>query len=143
MDKIKFRAWCPKTRKMYSVLSWKFDGRRTMTLQYKPIIRELEDNLIVLQYIGTDDQKGVSIHKGDVVKFEHYEEMDWTTDEDCGAFSDQAQISLVRDNHGEITGNFDYCSATLIRYAMQYDYVFEVIGNIYENPELLEGQNDK
>ena len=76
---------------------------------------EIEENpnLMIMQYIGLKDKNGVETYKKDIVKY-----MENVVD---GHF---VEVVVVVDF--DFTGvNFNYATE------------FEVIGNIYENPELI------
>ena len=71
-----------------------------------------------------------------MVKFEYCDEM-VVDDNDIEQYSAEAQTAKVQSK-GIISGDFEECQLWLIDWAMDSDYVFEIIGNIYENPELIE-----
>lgn len=83
-------------------------------------------NIELMQYTGLKDKKGVEIYEGDVVK---------------GSYYSGYNIGIKR-----IIGSVGWASASFkVSGVKQYDGIvvgldgsFEVIGNIYENPELLE-----
>lgn len=74
------------------------------------------------QYTGLSDKNGTKIFEGDIVLLKGYEDpYQVVFDESC--------FLVYSDS---------------VRYAMDnfYDYEIEVIGNIYDNPELLGGNNN-
>jgi len=88
------------------------------------------------QFIGSQDINEKDIHNGDIVKFEHYDNL---TMDDNGnnIFSEDAQISIIEEK-GIFQGDFADWGIWLIDWAMDADYIFEIIGNKHENPDLLE-----
>ena len=125
MRKVKFRAWHKKDKKMREVTGINFLGK-DVWLKYD------KDKLIganffeieLMQDTGFKDRTGKEIYEGDLLEFEFEDEL-------------ENFINVVIWEKG--------CFA--LRSEKEYDYVdyplFEwingrIIGNIYENPELLE-----
>lgn len=114
MREIKFRA--ERFGEIYDVLEWEFEAKQDILLQatdgYK--LREHLKNITVMQYTGLKDKNGKEIFEGDVVK-------DLAKDEIFIVNFEQLQAPIFILGYNLHSGN----------------NFIEVIGNIYENPELV------
>ena len=84
-----------------------------------------------LQCTGLKDKNGKLIYEGDIVR-----------DKCSEAVATIEYLSYTFSLMAHIRGMDDYLPLEDICYALEVATPFEVIGNIYENPELLEVSND-
>lgn len=127
MTNIKFRLRIKRdgvVETHYKTLDNLIDGWFN-TIQYKSSLEILSKD----QYTGAKDKNGKEIYEGDVVRFVSWER-EWDT----------IEIELVEPIEFK-EGAFDpipkRCKCEDGYYSYGYKN-FEVIGSIYENPELLE-----
>lgn len=101
---------------------------------------ESGENVVLLQFSGLHDKNGKEIYEGDVIKIESKLMKD---------NPDYKFIREVRFGKGQIFGSeWDHtiigfwlypCETSKEIYLSDEDADIEVLGNIYANPELLEG----
>jgi len=119
MREIKFRVWDRETQEMlyYDIIADCMPG-------------DWQDFYILQQYTGLKDSEGIEIYEGDIVHFAVYNAngiVEW----DNRYYGYQVNL-IVRPPEKRQSGSlFDF--VTSIGWCDSY----EVIGNIYENPELL------
>ena len=135
MRDIKFRAWDKQTKQLYQVQTLQFyspnqtvdacwtngvdfDGESTLG---EPELNNL-NNLVLMQYTGLKDKKGVEIYEGDILfhPLQGRRKVYYPYSERVASYGlrdiDNGFGSTLQDSHA----------------------VWEVIGNIYENKDLLE-----
>lgn len=114
---IKFRAWDEETNEM----SYDFLSKNWLKVCIKsPFVK-------IMQYTGSKDKNGKEIYEGDLLRItcNFYFRKEILIDE------------VVWWEKGSWLCN-DWCFFELINNAAEGEQEFEVIGNKYENPELLE-----
>ena len=124
MEEIKFRAWHKEKKTIREVCEVSFAGGYVILEGFGSFgaieapIRDVE----LMQYTGVKDKRGVEIYEGDIVKF-------------VSRLDDSKRIGAARYWAGD--------AAFLIECEREIFFLFhdalsrEVIGNIYENPEIL------
>lgn len=140
MWEIKFRAWHKADKKTYEVIAFNL-GKWFLRGKAHPMPRSAIE---LLQYTGLKDKNGVEIYEGDIVHCTHWffdgneveEEFIASVGFKDGSYTlENINSRFYSDYTGEENGA-GVCWIGSINYT-EDDY--EVIGNIYENPELLEG----
>lgn len=123
MREIKFRAWNEKQKTMLDV----FDSTKQIEF-YIPLAEDWE----LMQYTGLKDKNGKEIYEGDIIT--------WRPK---GAYKDRWETTIVEWNSNKGKWFFGYRHAYVSRFmSYTFDQVanLKVIGNIQENPELLENK---
>jgi uncharacterized phage protein (TIGR01671 family) len=129
MREVKFRAWEKFLKEIIPVYNIDFVNGMINTESAWRLFHEFE----LMQYTGLNDKNGKEIYEGDIVEFNDFDSLrtgGHTEDNiirntvcfSCGAW-------IVKTENGF----YDLYTAIV------NDEELEVIGNIYENPELLEG----
>lgn len=120
MREIKFRVWNEDTKEMLEIQKHSFKTNKSMpygwNMQYE------FDGL--MQYTGLKDKHGKEIYEGDIIRYEH------------SAVGSIVRVVQYKYGMYGIEGNV---KGTQIPFANILNSTREIIGNIYENPELLEG----
>ena len=125
MREIKFRAWSKLTKKMtnrsYSWW-WLDDIFEEEAFSHPPSPSHGEEDIVLMQYTGLKDKNGKEIYEGDIIedRFRRKFIVKWDINFACWVFGDIKLSDF--GNPGFWVG-----------------HEIKVIGNIYENPELLGG----
>lgn len=128
---IKFRAWLKEERKMVNVETL-FIGINRLCFGNSEtedlFFRDFEE-VELMQYTGLKDKNGKEVYEGDIVKIIELE--------GYGEYCDQVKY----------TGKIEYCVSEFriqplnLKLSDESIVEIEVIGNIYENKNLLEENN--
>lgn len=129
MREIKFRFWNRKTKQMASWDDMENGTSSRLCSEFEDIRNEENE---IMQYTGLKDKNGKEIYEGDILNSVHKNQH--------GTFN---KIVSVKENEFYV-GNGEYDEETIVGgwlietedFFHELDS-FEIIGNIYENPELL------
>ena len=131
-DRFKFRVFLKYNQIMCDIDSYCFlQGLNKCVFHFTNGGQKTLKNsdFIILQCTGLKDKNGKLIYEGDVVKF------NFDTDEIIAVVS-------WDDNEGQVGYYLNTTDYFKDKYVTDYDFYkndYEVLGNIYENKELLEG----
>ena len=131
MEEIKFRAWSKSSKKMVPVCgidNWDYqdDHENKYITSGGEGVYQWND-IVLMQYTGLKDKNGVEIYEGDVLrcpKEEMHISIRWDTSGAGWQFDEH-------DTFDDGVGRGDW------RLTSGIAKDGEVVGNIYENPELL------
>lgn len=122
----KFRAWDKNTEDMVDVkmIDLEKDGSIGCIVDYNGINLDVSE-CVLMQSTGVKDKNGVEIFEGDLVEHDDNINGTWETFEACEIVYDldYAQFCFKDDASNFLSYYRNLC----------------IIGNIHENPELLEG----
>lgn len=119
MRKVEFRYWCNFEKEMYP----KAYVEEHLNLAFmSELIEVAQERYIFLEYTGLKDKNGLKIYDGDILKdeFDRVSQVYWVDKE-------------ARFTIREVGRKTEY-------FMLINHLHVEVIGNIYENPELLKGE---
>ena len=139
---IKFRAWLKddKTMEFVDIIDWNFESISFSKLipikESNPEYDEIEvrfDEVELMQFSGVKDRNGKEIYEGDIVKFAVFD-LTFDADENVKKFEKRYEKDEVIFTNGRFIAGIKYGSNESLALMQE----LEVVGNIYENPELLE-----
>ena len=127
----KFRVWNEKTESFIDYGDLMLDLKNGKVYSGDVGIPEytidVTNQVILMQYTGCRDKNGIEIYEGDVIKDKY--DKTWLVKWYVGAF---VITNKIPDSDGQTTTYSHFSNVS------NHHFYFEVIGNMWENPELLE-----
>lgn len=116
MREIKFRAWDRGRKEMipFELIELPYSENVNLDGQFDGLI---DRGYVLMQYTGLKDKNGVEIYEGDIVAINEPKEVFKVVFKDGSFYPSSTLLQKCDDSH-----NLEF---------------YEIIGNIYENPELL------
>ena len=133
MREIKFRAWLKEEKKMVNVETIDFTDKSIQYLEKNEFInayllrRVSFDDVELMQYTGVKDKNGKEIYEGDIIKYKFPYDTRLKHISPVKFLETEASFG-IKDRYGN----------EIPLYTISANNYFEVIGNIYENKNLLE-----
>lgn len=118
---IKFRAWEKNSNNMWDVRELEWAAGEILTA-YLGLHTNHADDLEIMQYTGLTDFYGDEIYEGDIVGLHPH----------CSFEEDITKLKLEA-----VSWNPERCDYDGIYPSLRYWNHHQIVGNIYENPELL------
>ena len=154
MRDIKFRAWDELKTKMHNNFQfiksgdngndWIVFTSNLQTLDTNPHPFDnpyFQKQLKIMQYTGLKDCNGVEIYEGDILKYKAYYNLGHEKNLSVNCVKWDETVDSDGFNHGKhyewVVGADSLADVADSDYETAYA---EIIGNIYENPELLQQQ---
>ena len=149
----KYRAWDSSKKEMFKDTFAITESGQVVVVDQSSFLTSPDyifvDNLVIMKSTGLKDKNGKEIFEGDILKFND----EW--DDYCyegyvdGSTEGINFVEIERETTCFTFGKFQTSDSSLL-YFMKDEYLsfedlitdkdfeFEIVGNIYENPELLE-----
>lgn len=136
-DRFRYRVYYKPHNKIYNVICLNCDSQNEIIIEYKGSTSVVEwENCEILQSTGRHDKNGKLIYDGDIVRLKAKNGMTFDY-----AVKFKNYCFILEYINGRLKGtkarNFAKQYAQPQR---MYEHGYMVIGNIYENKDLLEGK---
>ena len=124
-DRFRFRVYYKPHNKVYNAICLNCDRQKEIIIEYKSSTAIVEwENCEIIQCTGLKDDNGKLIYEGDIVKTLYTRPDGVVINRNC----------VVEFNRCAFWINYGIGAS----YLDNDDCIYEIIGNIYENKELLD-----
>jgi len=130
MRQIKFRAWNIEDKKMYYDVQKTYDWHYDIPEESFGVLLDNEEYWRVMEYTGLNDKNNKEIFEGDIIKHSMNDDHEWG-----GLHEVKFNLGSFAIWGGNPTG---FRGNSAFNY---YPNNVEIVGNIYENPEILKGKD--
>jgi len=129
MRELKFRAWDDVAKRMSYSSTEQFDDMLGFRFDHFET-----DKPIYMQYTGLKDKNGKEIYEGDILRFVifNYDGSNEGIKTGFVSWEEQAAAYVIRESLESMDAHWMYV-------VLENDDEVEVIGNIYEHPHLMKG----
>lgn len=128
MREFKFRVWSDETKMMYH--SHRPNGTNNPMWSYDSVFRANNPKTHIMQYTGIKDKNGKEIYESDIIQIKDRFVM-WSRSR--GQIVEDVNAIVVWSGDGFIPQRSANTRLWILDMAQ-----YEVIGNIYENPEMID-----
>jgi len=125
MKEIKFRFWDTHNKEFITWPENVYIAGNGKIYTYANIEADLEEKLIPMQYTGLKDKNGKEIYEGDIIDNGHFKTQVYWNEHTCSWSHKSTNVDDALYIYIASNTTFDQ------------ELLFEIIGNIYENPELI------
>jgi uncharacterized phage protein (TIGR01671 family) len=147
---IKFRAWDKKKKKMRNPQDWELgivlDGTLLTCYNTGGDFNASDEKVVLMQFTGLTDKNGKEIYEGDIIRLSKESRIAFDSPRGKGkGVSETGIVGFYQGQfmYGRTPGHPEEYNSVLWMVARcEVDYgdrfLCKVVGNVYENPELLE-----
>jgi len=126
MKPIKFRAWDKENKKMFKVQNLDFGSKGTyLGAVDETLTFRVPEDIIVMQYTGLKDKHKKEIYEGDILQRWNNVQKIW---------ENKIIVYSIEDFYFDESHEFNLWGG---------NEEYQIRGNIYKNPELLENKNER